>query len=135
MAALELPLTTPRLILREFVTTDLAAVRRYALDPRVLETVLHELRTEQELTTHFCGLLNARVTRPRHSFELAVENRRTGTVIGTCELTKSPGGIGEIGYMLGYRHWGRRHAQAKGRWWDCEEYEILRTDWLKRTTA
>lgn len=181
MPGLSLPLETPRLRLRDFEATDFDAVRRYALDPRVLEQVLHEPRTEQELATHFGALLKARLLRPRRSYELAVVVRRTGTLVGTCELTRLPGGGAEIGYLLAHRHWGRgyaseaamalrdaafaqwrvtrlralvatdndasrrvlekcglhwtalrrRHAHAKGRWWDCDEYELLESDWAR----
>lgn len=185
MPALRLPLETRRLLLREFEPADLAAVRAYALDPRVAETVLHDLKTERDLTRHFATVLNARALRPRRSYELAIAVRRTGALIGTCELSLQTGASVELGYMLARRHWGfgyatevaialrdtafdllkaarvralvavdneasrrvlvkaglqwaalrRRHTQAKGRWWDCEEYELLRSDWqaLPRT--
>ena len=179
MAALVLPLETERLTLRDFAPTDLAAVRRYALDPKVVAHVLHELRTEQELTAHFSAVLNARAFRPRRAFELAIVVRRSGLVVGTCELSRLSGGVAELGYMMARRHWGRgyateaaialrdaafremnitrlrafvsvdneasrkvlvkaglkwaalrrRHTHAKGSWWDCDEYELLRGDW------
>ncbi len=179
MAGLTLPIDTPRLLLRDFEPQDLAAVRDYALDPRVVASVLHEIRTEQELTAHFSGVLNARAFRPRRAFELAVVVRRTGKVVGTCELARMSGSAAEIGYMLARRYWGRgyateiaialrdaaftqlnvarlralvaddneasrkvlvkaglhwaalrrRHTHAKERWWDCDEYELLRSDW------
>ena len=179
MAGLTLPLQTPRLLLRDFEPSDLAAVRDYALDPRVVASVLHEIRTEHELGAHFSAVLNARAFRPRRAFELAVVVRRSGKVIGTCELARVSGGVAEIGYLLARRYWGRgyateiaialrdaafaqlkvsrlraliaddndasrkvlakaglhwaalrrRHTHAKGRWWDCEEYELLRSDW------
>lgn len=181
MASLALPITTNRLVLRDFEPDDLDAVRAYALDPRVVASVLHELRSERDLTRHFSAVLNARVHRPRRSFELAIVVRRTRQVAGTCELALHGAGIAEIGYMLAHRHWGygyatevaaalrdaafrklgatrlrafiaadneasrrvlvkaglhwaalrRRHARAKGRWWDCDEYELLRADWAR----
>jgi len=180
LAGLVLPLQTARLTLRDFTVSDLPAVRRYALDPRVVELVLHELKTEQDLTAHFSAVLNARAFQPRRAFELAVVVRRSGAVIGTCELARAGAGTAEIGYMLARRYWGRgygtevavalrdaafrdlratrlralvavenepsrrvlarsglhwaalrrRHTHAKGRWWDCDEYELLRSDWI-----
>jgi RimJ/RimL family protein N-acetyltransferase len=179
MPALVLPLCTPRLRLRDFVATDLAAVRRYALDPKVVAQLTHEIKSEEELTVHFSGVLGARTLRPRRSFELAVEVKRSGSVIGTCELARGPAGTAELGYVLARRYWGRgygteiaialrdaafadlkvarlramiaidneesrrvlvkaglrwnalrrRHTHARGRWWDCDEYEMLRSDW------
>lgn len=176
---------TARLRLRDFEPEDLPGTRRYGLDPRVVAQVPHELRSEQELTKHFSAVLNARILRPRRSFELAVEVRRSGTLIGTCELSRLPGGGAEIGYMLAHRYWGRgygteiaialrdaafrelkvtrlraliaiendasrrvlvkaglhwaalrrRHLHAKGRWWDCDEYELLQRDWTPAPAA
>ncbi len=180
MARLALPLLTPRLALRDFLADDLPAVRRYALDPRVLAHVLQEMKTEEDLTRHFSAVLNARAHRPRRAYELAVIVRRSGALIGTCELTRTATGTAEIGYLLARRYWGRgygtevatalrdaafrdlgavrlraliaidneasrrvlvkaglrwaalrrRHTHAKGRFWDCDEYELLRSDWL-----
>lgn len=179
MATLTLPIVTPRLLLRDFAPDDLEAVRRYALDPRVLEHTLTELRSEHELTAHFTGVLNARTRHPRRAFELAVVVRRSDAVIGTCELARGVGATVELGYLLARRYWGRgygtevalalrdaafnalraerlraliavenersravlvkaglrwaalrrRHAHAKGRYWDCDEYELERRDW------
>lgn len=179
MASLPLPIETQRLCLRDFDPTDLAAVRRYALDPRVVEHTLTELRTEADVSSHFSAVLNARLRRPRRAFELAVVVRRSGVLIGTCELARGAAQSADIGYMLARRYWGRgygtelaialrdaafrdlgverlralvsvdnepsrrvltkaglrwaalrrRHTHVKGRFWDCEEYELLRTDW------
>ena len=185
MTGLALPLETARLVLRDFEPPDLPAVRRYALDARVVAHVLHELRSEEELTVHFSTVLGARTHRPRRSFELAVVVRRSGLLIGTCELARCGPGEAEIGYLLARRYWGRgyateialalrdaafgqlkvrrlralvsiendesrrvlakaglhwaalrrRHTYAKGRWWDCNEYEMLQGDWLATAGA
>ena len=179
MARLALPLQTARLTLRDFLPDDLPAVRRYALDPKVFAHVLQELKTEEDLTRHFSAVLNARAHRPRRAYELAIVVRRSGAVIGTCELSRTTTGTAEIGYLLARRYWGRgygtevavalrdaafdalgaarlraliaieneasrrvlaktglrwaalrrRHIHAKGRFWDCDEYELLRSDW------
>jgi [ribosomal protein S5]-alanine N-acetyltransferase len=185
LARLVLPLLTRRLALRDFLPDDLPAVRRYALDPKVLAHVLQEMRTEEDLTRHFSAVLNARAHRPRRAFELAVVVRRSGALIGTCELTRTSTGTAEIGYLLARRYWGRgygteiaaalrdaafrdlgavrlramiaieneasrrvlvkaglrwaalrrRHVHAKGRFWDCDEYELLRADWADSAAA
>jgi len=184
--ALSLPLRTPRLVLRDFVADDLAAVRAYANDDQVLEHVLHEPRDEPELREHLDRVLAAQGNRPRRAWELAVEVARTGRVIGTCDLalTGTRTLDADLGYMLARRHWGRgyatelatalvdaafrqlrvarvqaivdvrnersrrvldnaglhwegllrRHAHAKGRWWDCHLYSLRRADWQARAS-
>jgi RimJ/RimL family protein N-acetyltransferase len=172
------PLLTRRLRLREFEPGDLAAVRRYALDPYVLKPLLQELRGEQDLKNHFAAVLAARLQRPRRVWQLGVELRATGELIGACDLARTASVV-EFGYLLARRWWGhgygtelatavvaaafrtlaaqrvramvevgndssrrvleksgllwvachRRHRHARGRWWDCHEYELDRERW------
>jgi [ribosomal protein S5]-alanine N-acetyltransferase len=103
------PLLTRRLRLREFSADDLPAVRRYALDPKVLKPLLQELRGEQELSKHFAAVLAARLQRPRRAWQLAVELRATGEVIGACDLARV-GHVVEFGYLLARRWWGRGYG-------------------------
>ena len=48
--------------------------------------------------------------RTTGNFEFAVIARRSGRLIGTCELITGPRRSGEVGYLLGTRHWGRGYA-------------------------
>jgi len=178
------PLLTRRLRLREFEPEDLPAVRGYALDPKVLKPLLQELRDERELKKHFAALLAARLQRPRTVWQLAVELRGTGELIGACDLSHTAGAV-EFGYLLARRWWGRgygtelagavvdaafralaaqrvralvevgndssrrvleksgllwvachrRHRHARGRWWDCHEYELDRDRWAESPAA
>ena len=179
-----MPLFTRRLRLREFQPGDLPAVRRYALDPKVLKPLLQELRGEQELKKHFAAVLGARLQRPRRVWQLAVELRATGEVIGACDLARA-GVVVDFGYLLARGWWGRgygteiatavvdaafralsaqrvralvevgndssrrvleksgllwvachrRHRRARGRWWDCHEYELDRARWAESLAA
>jgi RimJ/RimL family protein N-acetyltransferase len=178
---LTLPVKTRRLLLRDFVEEDLAAMRSYAADAQVLEHVLYEARDAAELRSHLSRVLGAQRNRPRRAWELAIVVQRTGRVIGTCDLALTARREADLGYMLARRHWGhgyateaatalvdhafeslgvervralvdvgnersrrvleksglqweallRRHAHAKGRWWDCNLYALARADWLR----
>lgn len=177
---LTLPLHTARLTLRDFVATDLPAVRAYASDEHVLRHVLHEQRDEPGIREHLDRVLASQALRPRRAWELAVVVTRTNRVIGTCDLALVGRREADIGYMLARAHWGhgyatelatalvgaafrtlrlervhalvdvhndrsrrvlekaglqwdgllRRHAHAKGRWWDCHRYAAGRDAWL-----
>jgi RimJ/RimL family protein N-acetyltransferase len=179
-----LPLLTRRLRLREFEPADLPAVRRYALDPKVLKPLLQELRDEREVNKHFTAVLAARLQRPRSVWQLAVELRATGELIGACDLSRTAAAV-EFGYLLARRWWGRgygtevahaaidaafcalaaqrvralvevgndssrrvleksgllwvachrRHRHARGRWWDCHEYQLDRERWAESLAA
>jgi RimJ/RimL family protein N-acetyltransferase len=177
---LMLPLHTRRLVIRDFEPGDLAAMRAYASDAEVVEHVLYDARDGAQLGEHLDRVLGSQRNRPRRAWELAIVARRTGRVIGTCDLALVAGREADLGYMLARRHWGRgyateaatalvahafadlgvervralvdvanersrrvlekaglrweallrRHAHAKGRWWDCHRYGLERRDWL-----
>ena len=96
-----LPITTARLCVREFVPADVAALRKLATDPRVREHAPLESRA-LDAARHA-----GRPTRsPRRSWELAVVVRRSGRLIGACDLALGARGEADLGYMLARRHWG-----------------------------
>jgi [ribosomal protein S5]-alanine N-acetyltransferase len=138
------------------------------------------LRGERDVKKHFAALLAARLERPRRVWQLAVELRATGEVIGACDLARVGGEV-EFGYLLARAWWGRgygtelataavdaafralaahrvralvevgndssrrvleksgllwvachrRHRRARGRWWDCHEYQLDRAGWAQ----
>jgi RimJ/RimL family protein N-acetyltransferase len=181
LPTLTLPLRTRRLLLRDFTTADLPAMRAYAGDAQVLEHVLYEARDAVQLRRHLDRVLASQSHRPRRAWELAIVVQRTGRVIGTCDLAVAGRREADLGYMLARRHWGhgyateaasalvdhafaqlavervcalvdvgnersrrvlekaglhweallRRHAHAKGRWWDCHRYGLSRAEWQR----
>ncbi len=100
-----LPLTTPRLSVREFARSDLPLLRAFSDDPRVREFAPIESRAIAAAE---------RADQPqrgaRRSWELAVIVRRTGKLVGACDLALGAPGEADIGYMLAPRHWGHGYA-------------------------
>ncbi|MBS0376341.1 MAG: GNAT family N-acetyltransferase [Proteobacteria bacterium] len=105
MTAVLLPVLTRRLRLREFVPGDLAAVRALTRDERILEYTPTETRALEAVRR--AGTAPA---RRRRSYELAVELRRGGRLVGACDLALDGARSGDIGYMLAPRHWGHGYG-------------------------
>jgi len=104
-AAPTLPLLTPRLIVREFVTEDVPALEALLADPRVRQYAPLESR----------ALDAARRAGPRRTWELAVAVRRSGRLIGACDLALAGRGEADLGYMLARRHWGHGYGTELAR--------------------
>jgi RimJ/RimL family protein N-acetyltransferase len=105
-----LPLLTRRLIVREFVAEDAPALAALAADPRVREFAPLESRA-------LAAAQRAGRTRrgPRRSWELAVVVRRSGRLIGACDLALGRRGEADLGYMLAPRHWGHGYGTEVAR--------------------
>ena len=99
-------ITTARLVLRRFQAGDLEQLRRIVDDPSVKAFSPDEPRAIAAAEHAERG------GRNRHpaDFEFAIVVRRTGRVAGACELVIGPRRSGEIGYLLGRRHWGHGYA-------------------------
>ena len=109
-----LPLDTARLTLREFGAGDLAALEALLEDARVLEYAPGETRALAAVRR--AGTRVARRRRgPRRSYELAVELRRTGRLIGACDLALAGARSADIGYLIAPRHWGHGYGTEVAR--------------------
>jgi RimJ/RimL family protein N-acetyltransferase len=100
------PIATPRLVLRPFEAGDLVHLQRIVSAPSVRAVSPEEPRAIGAAERAEQG----RRRRAPGAYEFAIVVRRTGRVAGACELILGPGGSGEIGYLLGPRHWGRGYA-------------------------
>ncbi len=103
--ARDLPLVTRRLLLRDFTPEDFAALESLAGDVRVLEHLPARGRA-LAVAERVALRGHVRTPRKRRSFELAVVLRRSGKLIGACDLARTGPLRADIGYMLGPRHWG-----------------------------
>ncbi len=101
-ARLALPLVTSRLELREFVRADLASLGAVADDRRVRQFAPAESRALDAARRAATGPRSA----PRRAYELAVIVRRSGKLIGACDLALAGRRAADIGFMLAPRHWG-----------------------------
>jgi ribosomal-protein-alanine N-acetyltransferase len=105
-------LRTPRLVLREYVEGDFAAVHAYAGDPEMTRYMAWGPNTEADTREFLAEALAARGTEPRTVFDLAITLRDGGRLVGGCGLRVSEprhrGGV--IGYILHRDAWGRGYA-------------------------
>ncbi|MBI2504654.1 MAG: GNAT family N-acetyltransferase [Candidatus Latescibacteria bacterium] len=114
---LELPLHTPRLLLRDFVEADWEAVQAYAHLPEVVRYMPWGPNSETDTRDFIGRALAAQAVSPRLNFELALIWRESGQLIGGCGLTvqNTTHRVGEIGYCLHPDFWGRGcAAEAAG---------------------
>jgi RimJ/RimL family protein N-acetyltransferase len=99
------------------VEEDWAAVLAYQSDPRYLRYYIWEGRTEEEVRAFVGMFLGHQAARPRTKFQLAIETRAAGRLIGNCGVRlPAPGArIAEIGYELNPDEWGRGYATEAAR--------------------
>ena len=107
---LALPIDTPRLRLRDFVQQDFDAIHAYSADPRVTKYLFFGPRDEESTAEYLDDLLASQNELPRTRFELAVEERESGRVIGACDLSLIERNVVDLGYMLGLKDWGKGYA-------------------------
>ena len=105
-----LPVCTARLNLREFMQSDFEAVLRYSSDPRVTRYLFFGPRDADSTAEYLEDLLASQREQPRTRFELAVEEKQSGSVIGACDLSLIESNVVDLGYMLGAGQWGKGYA-------------------------
>lgn len=108
--ALALPLATPRLALREFTPADLPAMVAWSADARVTRHLLFGPRDAAAAARHLGEVIGAQGSRARRFWELAIERREDGQVLGACDLTLQSREELEVGYLLARPHWGAGYA-------------------------
>jgi RimJ/RimL family protein N-acetyltransferase len=105
-------LETPRLVLREFAEDDAAAIQQYAGDVEVVRYLDWGPNTPED-TAQFLTLVRAaRDTAPRTAFHLGIVLKTGGALIGGCriEIRSAANEHGDLGYVLGRRHWGQGYT-------------------------
>src|SRR5215468_416143 len=112
-----LPLTTPRLILRDFVGDDWFAVHAYAADPEVSRYMDWGPNSTSETRAYVEQVLVAQQEKPRRDFDLAITMRAHDRLIGGCGIHVSNPQIREgwIGYVLSRDCWGQGYASEAAR--------------------
>ena len=104
---LVLPITTPRLTLREFVRVDLEALCTLVCDRRVTRYMFHVPGARCGAEGYLRGVLSYQRESPRSAWELAIAERVNGALLGSCNLTLLAPGEADLGYMLQRDAWGR----------------------------
>ena len=105
-------ISTPRLLIREFVLEDWRDVLAYQRDPRYLRFYPWSGRTESEVRDFVQVFLDQQVEQPRRKFQLAISLANGGPLIGSCGIRRKPDNDWEadIGYELAPEYWGRGYA-------------------------
>lgn len=109
--------TTDRLVLREFVESDWQTVLAYQTDERYLHYYAWESRTPEEVQAFVGMFLDMRREQPRSKFQLAIVERESGRLIGSCGIRKeTPDALeAELGYELAPDMWGNGYATEAAR--------------------
>ncbi|WP_166279425.1 GNAT family N-acetyltransferase [Saccharibacillus alkalitolerans] len=100
---------TERLILRDAVPEDWAAIHEYASDPQVVRHSIWGPNTEEQTKEYVAQLIEMQREMPRMSFELVDALKETGELIGGCGI-HAAGFNAEIGYTFNPRFWGSGYA-------------------------
>jgi RimJ/RimL family protein N-acetyltransferase len=110
-------LTTPRLLLREFVEEDWEAVLAYQSDPLYLRYYAWTRRTEAEVREFVGSFVTQQQEQPRTRFQLAVVLKADGRLIGNCgvRVTDASRREGSLGFELDSRYWGQGYATEAAR--------------------
>jgi RimJ/RimL family protein N-acetyltransferase len=104
-------LETPRLVLREFLPSDLDAMDVYASDPEVVKYEPWGPNTKEQTEQFLSAVLASQREEPRNTFELAIELKGTG-LVGGCgmRILDAPNRTADLGYVLAREHWGKGYA-------------------------
>jgi [ribosomal protein S5]-alanine N-acetyltransferase len=115
-AYLHLPLHTPRLLLRDFISADFQAIHAYASDPEVTRFMFYGPRDEADAAAYLQRMLQSQHERPRRIWELAVIRREDARLIGACDVTlEAHEPAGDLGYIFAREAWGQGYASEAAR--------------------
>ena len=95
-------IVTDRLVLREFMDGDWAAVLTYQRDPLYLRLYPWTYRSEADVRSLVQTFLDQQREEPRHKFQLTIALKGTKGIIGNCGIRRKPDNDweGDIGYEL-----------------------------------
>ena len=106
------PLTTDRLILREFTRSDWKAVHEYASDPDVVRYMTWGPNSKEDSHFFIQRVISYQEENPRRNHEFAVILKAEDRLIGSCGLYVSNPDHQEawIGYCFNRHFWGKGYA-------------------------
>ena len=102
-------LTEGRVLLREFVDEDVGALLAIHADPRLLRYYAPELATLDHARMLVDTFMRWANEHPRHNFQLAIIDRDSHTLLGSCGVRRSGclEGQAEFGIGIDANWWGR----------------------------
>ncbi|QRN95031.1 GNAT family N-acetyltransferase [Archangium violaceum] len=103
------PLSTPRLLLREFEEDDWHATHPYESDPEVVRYQSHGVRTPEESRDYIRRVMALSRETPRRVYDLAVVLREDNRLIGRCGMHVNNPEMNEatVWYVLDRSRWGK----------------------------
>jgi len=112
-----LPIVTPRLLLRDFVSSDLEAVQAYSGLEVVSRHLVWGPNTLAQTKEAIHGFLEDQRRKPRRCYELGIVPRQGHRVIGGVglKITDWFNRTGDLGYVLHPDYWGHGFAEEAGR--------------------
>jgi [ribosomal protein S5]-alanine N-acetyltransferase len=118
---------TARLVLRELREEDWEAVLAYQSDPRYLRYYAWESRSADEVRAFLAMLIGRQREVPRIKFQLAIELKADGRMIGNCgvRLPEAGSRVADIGYELAPWEWGQGYATEAARAVRDYGFEVL----------
>ena len=105
-------ITTKRLLLRRFQDSDLEPFRAYRFDPEIARYQGWDSCSRQEVIDFIQEQQSVQPGTPGQWFQLAIELRETGELVGDCGLHthKDDARQADIGYTLARPFHGRGYA-------------------------
>jgi len=98
-----------RIVLREYTSADWPSVASYQADPRYLSFCAPETASAEHSRALVDLFASWAREEPRRNFQLAMVERASGQLIGSCGLRMAdlPAGVAEFGLELSPDSWGR----------------------------
>ena len=105
-------LKTTRLLIRDFIDTDLDAVYAYGSDPEVVRYMVFPPSTLAGTREHIARCMALALVQPRCVYDMGIVLRSTGEIIGgiTLGVFDPPAGEAAFSYLLNRAMWGQGFA-------------------------
>ncbi len=111
-----LPIVTERLVIRRYTHADIPDVLGFASDPSVAKILSGRTQITEEGIRKYIDLQNSyQPFEEDKVFELAIERKEDGKVIGLLGLIRQDHGQGEMGWALGVEYRGQGYATEAAR--------------------
>lgn len=105
-------LETTRLLIRDFVESDLDAVYAYGSDPEVVRYMVFPPSTLEGTREHIARCMALAAEQPRCGYDMGIALQSTGEIIGgiTLGILDHAAGEAAFSYLLNRAIWGQGYA-------------------------
>jgi RimJ/RimL family protein N-acetyltransferase len=103
---------TTRLLIRDFIESDLDAVYAYGSDPEVVRYMVFPPSTLEGTREHIARCMALAAEQPRRVYDMGIALQLTGEIIGGITLGVLDRAAGEaaFSYLLNRAMWGQGYA-------------------------